>query len=177
MPSGKTHDFITLALALPSFGLGYVFTGSLIAACVLTGGFLFGGLMFGPDLDTPSRQYSRWLVARPIWLPYRALFRHRSRFTHGLILGPLLRVLYFHAIVAAAGFAIGYVWAWYSGGQLPSWSAIFSTWQSIGQTVYRVFGEAALIWALIGIWLGAASHTFTDLAGTYIRTGRVIRPL
>lgn len=55
MPSGRTHDAVTVFLAVPAFISGYAATGDVSAALLIAGSFLFGGLMFGPDLDTVSR--------------------------------------------------------------------------------------------------------------------------
>ena len=50
MPSGKAHDAITLILAVPAFAGAYATTNSLSMAAVMAAAFIFGGLMFGPDL-------------------------------------------------------------------------------------------------------------------------------
>ena len=71
--------------------------------------FVFGGVMFGPDLDTVSRQYSRWFVFRFLWYPYRTFFKHRSRFSHGLIFGALVRVVYFLGVLTIAVYVRGVV--------------------------------------------------------------------
>src|SRR5438270_484482 len=73
MPSGKTHDAITLLLAAPTFAAAWGATGSLALASVATAGMLFGGLMFGPDLDILSRQYTRWGPLRLLWWPNRGV--------------------------------------------------------------------------------------------------------
>src|SRR5437764_13329520 len=97
MPSGKTHDLVTVALAPRTFAAAWGLTGSLTLSAAATAGMLFGGLMFGPDLDIQSRQYTRWGMFRFLWLPYKAAFRHRSRWSHGIIFGTLIRVVYFAA--------------------------------------------------------------------------------
>jgi uncharacterized metal-binding protein len=71
MPSGRTHDAITLLFAFPAAAAAFYYTGDFRSAVIAGGAFLFGGLMFGPDLDTVSRQYSRWSVLRFMWMPYR----------------------------------------------------------------------------------------------------------
>src|SRR5918998_4671194 len=101
MPSGRTHDLITFVLTPPTFLLVWGVTGSLKLAAIVSGATVFGGLMFGPDLDIHSRQYTRWGVFRFVWLPYKGVFRHRSRLTHGIVLGTLIRVLYFTGALAA----------------------------------------------------------------------------
>src|ERR671926_21315 len=100
MPSGRTHDTVTLILAAPTFVAAWGLAGALAPAVVATCAMLFGGFMFGPDLDIQSRQYTRWGVFRFLWLPYRMLFRHRSRWSHGIIFGTLIRVIYFAAVLA-----------------------------------------------------------------------------
>ena len=55
MPSGKTHDRITwyclpviiICFLIITQNLGLTFLGSI--------GFIFSGLMFGPDLDSATR--------------------------------------------------------------------------------------------------------------------------
>jgi hypothetical protein len=52
MPSGKTHDAVTLLLIVPTFALSYAATTNFPVSMTVAAAFLFGGLMFGPDLDT-----------------------------------------------------------------------------------------------------------------------------
>src|SRR5437764_6049176 len=118
MPSAKTHDAITFMLAAPAAAAAYAATRHLSAAVIVGLSFLFGGLMFGPDLDTVSRQYSRWGPFRWLWFPYRSFFKHRSRFSHGLLLGALLRVFYFAGVVTLVVFATAYVYATFAGGRM-----------------------------------------------------------
>src|SRR4051794_21559906 len=99
MPNANTHDAITFLLAVPAAIAGYIMTHSVVSGSVVGIAFLFGGLMFGPDLDTASRQYSRWSVLKFLWFPYRHFFKHRSRFSHGLVFGALIRVIYFMGAV------------------------------------------------------------------------------
>ena len=175
MPSGKTHDAITLIFTVPAVAATFVATRSITAAITVGAAFIFGGIMFGPDLDTVSRQYSRWLVFRSLWLPYRWCFKHRSRFSHGLILGALIRVIYFMGLSTLVVFAGAILWTSYTGGKPPSFSDLTLTWQRIGESIRAHFGENFVLLAFIGLWLGAASHTFTDMAGSFIKTGRIAK--
>ena len=175
MPSGRTHDAITLLLAVPAFAAGYSFTHSVASAAVLGAAFVFGGLMFGPDLDTVSRQYSRWLIFRFLWFPYRKFFKHRSRFSHGLIFGALIRVVYFMGALTVAAFLAVYIYAAYSGGKVPGYVDFAWVWQSAGVFTRESFGEYFPMLGFVGLWLGAASHTFTDMAGSFIKTGRIAK--
>ncbi len=172
MPNGKFHDAVTFFLAVPAFALAFGITASIPTSSVVTGSFIFGGLMFGPDLDTVSRPYSRWGPLRAIWLPYRYFFPHRSRFSHGLLFGALIRVIYFLGVVTLICLVSAYLYQTFNGGRLPGVGDIAQMWNPVGQGLREYFGTNFLIMVFAGLWAGAASHTFTDLAGSFIKTGR-----
>ena len=173
MPSGKSHDAITLILAAPVFAVCMAAGFAPYEIAVGTGGFLFGGLMFGPDLDTLSVQFSRWSYFRFFWLPYRFFFRHRSRWSHGLIFGTLIRVIYFMGVLTISSFAAAYCLAAYVDGDLPNIAQTAAAWRSIGAMIREYIGQNSIAVLFFGLWLGAASHTLTDLTWSYIKTGRV----
>lgn len=173
MPSANTHDAITFLLAVPAAAAGYAATGEIAAATTIGVSVLFGGLMFGPDLDTLSRQYTRWSLFRVLWMPYRAFFRHRSRFSHGLVFGALLRVIYFLGVVSLLVLAVRYVYATYAGGELPGFAQIPAIARETGEALRAAFGEYFLFLVFVGLWIGAASHTVTDIVASYVKTGRV----
>ncbi len=173
MPSGKTHDAITFLLAFPAFAAGYAVSGDLKLSVAAAASFVFGGLMFGPDLDTVSRQYSRWGPFRFAWFPYRTAFKHRSRWSHGLVFGTLFRVIYFMGVISLAVYAAFLINASIAGGDVPELSTFGNAWQQLGGYIRDNAGDSFLPAIFIGMWAGAASHTFTDMAGTYIKTGRV----
>jgi uncharacterized metal-binding protein len=172
MPSGRTHDAITIVLAVPVFASVYIYASSIATAAIVSTAFIFGGLMFGPDLDTVSRQYSRWSVLRVMWYPYRSFFKHRSRFSHGLIFGALLRVIYFLGVTTLTVFLIAFAWAAISGSSVMETSTLTAAWRTLGIYTRSYFGESFLLLTFLGLWIGAASHTFTDMAGSFIKTGR-----
>ena len=173
MPNGKTHDAITFFLAAPTFAATYLISKEIPVSVVITAGMLIGGLMFGPDLDTVSKQYSRWSIFKFLWYPYQAFFAHRSRWSHGLVFGTLIRVIYFMGALTIAAFLALYFYATYTGGDLPNLMQIAKAWRPIGEFVRVNIGDYAMPSLFIGLWLGAASHTVTDMAGTFIKTGRV----
>ena len=173
MPSGKTHDAITFLLAAPVFAGAFAATRSAPLSLAVAGAFLFGGLMFGPDLDTVSKQASRWGIFKPLWYPYRAFFKHRSRWSHGLVLGTLLRVIYFVGVLTVLMFAAAYAASGLMGRELPDAFAFVREWRSVGDFIRSEFGSEILPAVFAGMWIGAASHTLTDIAGTFIKTGRV----
>lgn len=170
MPSGKTHDLVTLLLALPSFALAWYVTESFVLAALVTGAMLLGGLMFGPDLDTQSRQYARWGIFRFLWFPYCVVFRHRSRWSHGIIFSTLIRVLYFAGIIAfifAGGVCLRA--ALMDGGTPPNLPTIIAEWQTLTKHIELYVGRHAVWAVLAGLWWGAASHTLMDVCWSMLR--------
>jgi uncharacterized metal-binding protein len=103
LSGGKTHEklnhlflFLSLVavLLIPLyflFGIRAVFYG-----LVLIFGYLLGTFYLNPDLDIKSRPFYRWGFLRFIWIPYQKVFHHRSIFTHGIIIGDIIRVLYLY---------------------------------------------------------------------------------
>ncbi len=176
MPSGKTHDAVTFFLVAPTFAATWKVTESLPLAAVVTAAFLFGGLMFGPDLDTHSKQYTRWSIFCYLWYPYQAFFKHRSRWSHGLVFGTFLRVIYFMGAMTLLSFVITYFLAAYSGGAVPDLIEFAGTWRQIGEFVRASCGDDAFTATFVGLWLGAASHTLTDMAGSFVKHGRIMEP-
>jgi uncharacterized metal-binding protein len=98
MPDGRTHDIITAVTAPIVAGVSYYLTKDVKTTAIILGCFLFASLMFNGDLDTETAPYHRWLILRFIWIPYQSMFTHRSIFTHGLIIGTVIRILYVGAI-------------------------------------------------------------------------------
>lgn len=160
MPSGKTHDRITL-WGLPWVVLLSLFgTRNATLALIISGMYLFGGLMFGPDLDIYSIQYKRWGWLRWLWLPYQKSLRHRSKLSHGFLVGTTLRLVYFLTvllIVGMIGVAIaqliwGFTWNWQAAGQ--------ETWLWLGENRDRCLA------IFVGLELGAMSHALADAIGS-----------
>ncbi len=167
MPSGKNHDRITF-LCLPLIiGIATLVTRSSQLICLLVGGFLFSGLMFGPDLDIYSIQYKRWGLLRWLWLPYQKFLSHRSIFSHGLLIGTIIRIIYLLTVIfAISAFSIaifqlfwGFEWNWQE--------FVFSRFRLI-VTVYPQ--EAIAL--LVGLELGAMSHSVAD----WISSGLKVLP-
>ena len=173
MPSFKTHDAITVLLAIPIFAAAWLISRDPVAAAVIAVASLFGGLIFGPDLDTYSKQYTRWGIFRVIWFPYRAFFKHRSRWTHGILFGTLLRTIYLMGALTLIAFLVTFFSAIYTHGNLPNIVSIIGEWQRLGEFV-GLYRGANFGWLVFfGLWLGGVSHSLTDMAGTYVKTGKV----
>ena len=159
MPSGRTHDRITMT-CLPIITVG---TLSLTQDSGLTfwvaAGFLFGGWMLGPDLDTHSVHYKRWGWLRWIWLPYRGQVKHRSPLSHGPIIGTVVRVLYLLLWIIVLGLV--------SIAIANQVGQIGWTWQDLGRWVnwIRQYSREGLA-IVIGLELGACSHYLADRIGS-----------
>lgn len=174
MPSGKTHDLLTVLLLPPTFGVGWLITHELALALLLTFFTLFGGFMFGPDLDTHSRQYTRWGPLRFLWFPYKVVFSHRSRWSHGILFGTLIRVLYF-AGVSAVLIALGvYLRAIFVTGGAPTPGEAAQQAEVIYEIIARQTGDGAGVATFIGLWWGAAIHTIADVVWSMLKKGKEI---
>ncbi|MEH2270408.1 MAG: metal-binding protein [Nostoc sp.] len=160
MPSGRTHDRITM-YALP-FVAGITFwqTRSSNATLLVAGGFLFGGLMFGPDLDIYSVQFQRWGFLRWIWLPYQKSLRHRSFLSHGPIIGTILRILYLGSLLAILAIFVLAI--------AEKLGNLSFTWQDLGGSVGRSLMQydTEYIALFLGLELGAMSHSLSDWGGS-----------
>jgi uncharacterized metal-binding protein len=172
MPNVKSHDAITFLLAPPIFAASWLTAGDIPISFAVAAAFLFGGLMFGPDLDTASRQYSRWGILRFLWFPYRSFFKHRSRWSHGLIFGAFLRVVYLFGTFTLAAFLSGCAYICIFGGGALDLHAVMRSWHALGEFVTANFGGTLVPALFCGVWFGAASHTLTDITVSYIKTGR-----
>ncbi len=174
MPSGKTHDSITFIIAVPTFVAAWLGTRSVLLASVAMGAMLFGGLMFGPDLDIHSKQYTRWGPFRYIWWPYKVMFGHRSRWSHGIVFGTLIRVVYFASVLtllAAAGIYLRALLT--ADGAPPDYGEIVRAWQVIESAASAQGAlRSLLVAAFAGLWWGAATHTMADVGWSMLRKGK-----
>lgn len=167
MPSGRTHDRITLWSLPLVTGLSLAVTTNPSLTLWVAAGFLFGGLMLGPDLDIHSVQYKRWGWFRWIWLPYRGSMRHRSPLSHAPITGTVIRVIYLGCWLGL-GCLVGLTlinevfqvgWSWGEIGDV--------FWRSLHRYRYQALA------VLVGLELGASSHYLADwLVSTHKRVKR-----
>jgi len=171
MPSGRTHDRITL-WSLPLIAAAtFERTQNASLTLILSGGYLFSGLMFGPDLDIHSQQYKRWGVLRWIWLPYRRSMRHRSVLSHGILIGTLIRVIYLLSwIVGLLSILLLLSAIAYSAtGELATWTQASQSYATLaGNTLVRSLQQHYPEWLalLLGLELGALSHSLSDWIGS-----------
>ena len=166
MPSGKHHDRITLWL-LPMVLVGAFFvTVDMPTAVIIAVSFLLSGLMMGPDLDIQSVQYRRWGPVRWIWYPYQVLVKHRSRWSHGPIIGTLVRVIYLAVwVVLFVVFGVTTI--------NHFWQAQLS-WEIMQPVLRDLFVQYAREWLalLVGLELGALSHYTSDWLASTLKKKR-----
>jgi uncharacterized metal-binding protein len=160
MPSGRTHDRITI-WALPMVvGVTFWQTRNGNVTLLVATGFMLGGLMFGPDLDIYSRQFQRWGWLRWIWLPYQKSLRHRSIFSHGLLIGTTLRVIYFSIFLSFITI-VGLLIAEKVGNRALNW-------QGLGNGILSAIAQykTEFIALFLGLEAGAMSHSLSDWTGS-----------
>ncbi len=156
MPAGRTHDQITL-ISLPFVaGLMLLLSRNSRLTLIACAGFLFSGLMFGPDLDIVSCQFKRWGPLRCIWLPYQKSLRHRSFWSHAPLIGTTLRLAYLGLWL---GLVTGLVTMVLYYGWRISWSWT-DTYTTLGNLAKQYPGEGLVLY--MGLELGAISHSLSD---------------
>ena len=166
MPSGRTHDRITL-WSLPIItGLTLAIARSGNLALIVSGGFLFSGLMFSPDLDLNSRPFKRWGWLRWIWIPYQKVMRHRSVLSHGLLIGTIVRMLYLAAWTIVLGIIIL--------GIVQVFRDVPWTGQEFAEYIKRSLIEYRAEWIalFVGLELGAMIHSVSDWTSTAVKRSR-----
>ena len=146
MPNGHTHTTATLVaaattpLGLLAFGASLPNAGAYALGCL-------AGILLTPDHDVDEGNISMFLIRRlfgrvtawlwqAFWFPYAIIFRHRSFWSHGPVIGTLIRLAYIGIwIVAAIAFF---------KLPLPSWSPLW-IWAFAGLVVSDTL-HAAMDW-------------------------------
>lgn len=107
MPSGNVHDTVnTVALTgYVAYSVATQQTDWLPTAI----GLAVGTLWLSPDLDLKSEPYYRLGPFRVLWMPYVKIMPHRSIWSHGLIIGDIIRLLYSAAFLIPLLFLALYV--------------------------------------------------------------------
>jgi uncharacterized metal-binding protein len=130
----------------------------------VSGGFLFSGLIFGPDLDLYSFHYKRWGKLRWLWRPYQKVIKHRSIWSHGPIIGTIGRILYL-------SLWLGLVGLFYLGIARFAGANTYTGQQLLGILQHSIARNSPVYLALFcGLELGAMSHYTSDwLVSTFKR--------
>ncbi len=161
MPSGKTHDKITVvtaALAVPVWWFAAP-VRDFVSLIIALGAYVFSGFWLSDDLDTNSVSYKRWGAFRWLWWPYQKLVPHRSWVSHGLGVGPLIRVLYFVLMLWLVVRGVG--WGLTEAGVPVNREALLMgawthTW------AWTLAHPSWVLWGVIGLVLGGVTHSVAD---------------
>jgi uncharacterized metal-binding protein len=138
MASGKNHDR-SILFTTPIIGIIGV-SQFLELGIITAAAHLLGGLYLSPDLDLVSKPFKRWGLLRVLWLPYQKLIPcHRHWLSHGVIVGSIVRLLYFAALLLP-------LWFLLPGLQQVEWAI---TWQKA-------------IAFFLGVELSALNHLLLD---------------
>ena len=130
---------------------------SRVDTALLVGAHLLSGIMFSPDLDIDSAIDDRWGPLHWIWRPYMWIVPHGRFFSHGLIIAPLLRLLYFFLALTLSFLGITWVLGRF-GIIVPNYpSQAVNYMLSLTQNHPL---ETGVI--LIGFITGSAAHSIAD---------------
>jgi uncharacterized metal-binding protein len=172
MPNGNTHDTITFVLVpLTYLAAEMYWGGNHTLSIIATVAMLFAGLMFGPDLDLQSRPYNRWGPLRIIWKPYQVALPHRSVFSHGPVLGTVIRIVYFLVMFSLLAATLLYIRHTYLRGQQTTWTAEFNMVRGDLFSIWDQTDKKYLTAGFIGLCLGALSHTAADVIWSAVKRG------
>ncbi len=165
MPNARTHDAITIVTGGALAPLCY-FTVlnqdqslqvARVDTALLVGAHLLSGIMFSPDLDIDSKIDNRWGIFHWIWRPYMWAVPHGRWFSHGLIVPPLLRLLYFFSVVML----LFVILAWILGRLgivVPDYHVRAAEYLL---ALARTYPREVLVF-IIGFITGSAAHTIAD---------------
>ena len=160
MPSGRTHDRITMWVLPIVVAITFWQTRNGNLTLLVATGFMLGGLMFGPDLDIYSVQYQRWGFLRWIWLPYQKSLRHRSFLSHGPVIGTTLRIIYFTIILSFIALVLLVI--------AEKLGNVALNWQTLGDEILNalVSYKSEFLALFLGLEVGAMSHYLSDWTGS-----------
>lgn len=163
MPNAQGHDFITIVsgiiMAPPAYALFSSFGSAnpTLDTFILVGAHMLSGMMFSPDLDLDSQIDDRWGIFYWIWRPYMAIIPHRHFWSHSLIFSPLLRLVYFYAVLQSLLFSLAWVFA-QLGKSIPDYHTRLV---DVILQVVSMYPQQVLIF-LVGFIIGSAAHTIAD---------------
>ena len=115
------------------------------------------GILFSPDLDMDTHIHKRWGMLYVVWIPYQMVIPHRHFWSHGLVIPPLLRLVYFFWMVVLGMYVVEQI-AGYFGIRMPPLQ------QSITHVFLELVSENPVYAATTaaGFVTGAAVHSIAD---------------
>ena len=110
MPSDAVHVKWGYRAAFVGGAIAYVRGVDLIDIILMACIFMFGIKYVSPDLDLDSQPYQRWSVFRVFFYPFMKYVKHRSKWSHNIILGPIVVVSYFLIVMIIVGNLLNRYW-------------------------------------------------------------------
>lgn len=161
MPSGKVHDQITVVTAAAAVPAWWVLTAHRdpVDLIVTLTAYVFSGFFLSDDLDTNCVAYHRWGLLRFLWWPYRKLVPHRSWISHGIGVGPLIRVVYFGLMLWAT--ARGVLWVLIEAGIPVNRDVLLGSLWTHGVAWTFAHPDFA-VYGVLGLILGGFAHSVAD---------------
>jgi len=162
MPGHRVHDALTVAAAaalVPAY-YGLAHRPDAASAAILAGSCLVSGILFSPDLDLPSRSRRRWGPAGFLWAPYERSVAHRSWISHSIVAGPILRLLYFLAVVYLLLWSV--LWVVKEHLVPLDRNGLMRGWREAAMGFGRGHPDWLLL-GLLGFVIGGLVHTIADV--------------
>ncbi len=161
MPSGKTHDKITVVTAIAAVPVWWWESATKDWAGLAVGltAYFFSGFWLSDDLDTHSIAYKRWGALRWLWWPYQKMVPHRSWVSHGIGFGPIFRVAYFLVMLWVT--MRGLLWVLIQVHIPVSRDAVLGSFWGL-TTDWTAAHPSWAVCALIGLVLGGVTHSVAD---------------
>lgn len=78
-------------------------------------------------------------------------------------------------VLTLAAYLIALAWTGISDDSVPDVQDLAIAWRSIGDNIRKYLGPGFFVLSFVGLWLGAASHTFTDMAGSFVKSGKITK--
>ena len=168
MPNAPTHDAITLITAVgadvaycqlaphPDFTMAALFTAS----------YVFAGYACAGDLDLDSKEYRRWGPLRFIWWPYQKLIRHRSRLSHGLVVGGIFRLFYLFCFSLCLSWGGAYLFSLYIKSVDPT---AFTRQNVLSLDTFVCGHPHEVAAAVLGFVLAGTVHSIADFISTGLK--------
>ena len=154
MPSDAVHVKWGYIVAVAGSVILSALGVNLIDVVLLAFVFMFGIKYVSPDLDIDSQPYQRWGILKVFFYPYMKYIKHRSKWSHGILLGPIFTVSYFLTVVVIIGACLNRFW-------LPVIEPLIDTAQEILKQIVALNispENMAIILPAIACLLAAVMH-------------------
>lgn len=149
MANGKAHEKVNLFFLAIGIGVALVASQHYIHGVSVIVGYIFGTYLMNPDLDLKSLPYRRWGILKFIWLPYQT-FKHRSIWTHGYIIGDIIRYAYLATWIVLGAYIASFI------------TGVPKTYYVDHLYALAAQFKAPILSLVIGNMLSSAAHILTD---------------